>query len=298
MMVYNTSLTKTGCSVSIVDKKNTSLYVKLPDFFIGNSILLQLVDVNNSIILSETEKYVTDIKIALKTNASGLFFLQIYYATRDDSFYHELYGNHDIPIYSGNSWCFVNSKVFEKNVSFVSSLIANHYADTSIVPVKVYNLAQRICSKTYSEIQKVYAIHNWVADNIYYDYDAIDFLPPNKWVTKSRYVLDSRHTICQGYCNLALDMLRSVGIPTCTLSCYALEDLEKEGWHLSKSMKANSNHVITACYVDNRWLLMDITWDSLNRYENGGFVKGDIRHKYFDVTLSFLSNTHRIVSVF
>ena len=63
------------------------------------------------------------------------------------------------------------------------------------------------------------------------------------------------------------------------------------------SENKETNHRITMAFTQNRWLIMDITWDSDNEYKNGVFgnKSGMGRtYKYFDVTIPFLSFSHRL----
>lgn len=44
-------------------------------------------------------------------------------------------------------------------------------------------------------------------------------------------------------------------------------------------------------WVDGRWVMLDSTWDSGNKYKNGTYTPGTIKHTYFDNSLAF-SQTH------
>jgi transglutaminase/protease-like cytokinesis protein 3 len=59
--------------------------------------------------------------------------------------------------------------------------------------------------------------------------------------------------------------------------------------------KGEPNHVWNEAYVDGRWVIVDTTWDSANKYENGNFYDGHMSMLFFDVSVPFLSNTHRII---
>ena len=57
-----------------------------------------------------------------------------------------------------------------------------------------------------------------------------------------------------------------------------------------------SNHIFTAAFCGGNWMLCDITWDSMNRYENDSYDEDKkLSHTYFDATVQFLSYTHRFV---
>ncbi|MBU3101776.1 transglutaminase domain-containing protein [Clostridium sp. DSM 17811] len=84
-----------------------------------------------------------------------------------------------------------------------------------------------------------------------------------------------------------------VGIPCRVVTGYAI-------WVDPQSLETvdhtNSNHAWNEAFVDARWVIIDTTWDSTNRYKNGIFMKGDIRHIYVDPTLKVFSLDHKIIS--
>ena len=111
--------------------------------------------------------------------------------------------------------------------------------------------------------------------------------------------LKARRGVCQGISNLTVAMLRSIGIVAYGLSCYALGISTTGGWDTVENMKALPNHQMTIAYVDNRWMIMDVTWDSDNIYINGKYTQKSgcgVSHKYFDNTIPFLSYTHRLMT--
>jgi len=58
----------------------------------------------------------------------------------------------------------------------------------------------------------------------------------------------------------------------------------------------SSNHAWNEAFVNGRWVIMDTTWDSTNKYENAEFNKGNINHVYFDPTLKTFSLNHKIIN--
>ena len=141
-----------------------------------------------------------------------------------------------------------------------------------------------------SAYDKLIAVHDWVASNIYYDYDALR--SGGGWPVDAAETLRMRRTVCEGYANLATAMLRANGIPAKTIIGYALYDNE-DSWNLSNMYGDRANHAWTQAFVNGRWILMDVTWDSDNSYENGAYHTSKALHTYFDSTLEFFSYTHR-----
>ena len=137
---------------------------------------------------------------------------------------------------------------------------------------------------------KLVAVHDWVASNIYYDYDALK--AGSGWPVDASRTLKTKRTVCEGYANLATAMLRANGIPAKTIIGYALYD-DEDSWNLSNMYGDRANHAWTEAFVNGRWILMDVTWDSDNIYENGEYQTAEALHTYFDSTLEFFSYTHR-----
>lgn len=54
-------------------------------------------------------------------------------------------------------------------------------------------------------------------------------------------------------------------------------------------------HAWNEAYADGRWIILDTTWDSQNRYENGIFSEAKpCSTIYFDPSLEAFSESHRI----
>lgn len=140
--------------------------------------------------------------------------------------------------------------------------------------------------------EKVLVIHDFVASNIYYDLDSLSSKDSTNRTIEQ--IVNTKRCVCQGYADLTLVLLKSIGIHTENILCYAIRNIFESGWSNVVNRTADLNHVITRVKLENRWLFMDVTWDSNNRYENGIYIKGErISHRYFDMTLPFLSATHR-----
>jgi transglutaminase-like putative cysteine protease len=145
-------------------------------------------------------------------------------------------------------------------------------------------LAKTITNGINSDYEKTRAIHLWVAGNIWYNFDwlngvkdkdAVRLNGEESW--SSTYVLRNKRGVCGGYANLTVALLRAAVIPANSISGSAGGDA----------------HAWTEAYVDNRWINMDSTWDSKNRYENGKFSpKQDPGSSWFDVPDKEFSKTH------
>lgn len=210
-----------------------------------------------------------------------------------------------IPIFISNdrSVTFEQSPVYGNNIKCLQQIESHPSNITKISESpswKIRRVAEKItrhCSTTYDA---ALAVHDYIAQTISYDMDSynkilneerIDYMK----VSNASMVLESGLGVCAGYANLAVAMFTSVGIPAKTLNCYALGYSTEDNWS-KENVQSTCNHVITAVYNKNRWLLMDITWDAVNDYQNGCIKKKrDFRRSYFDPTLPFLSCTHRLL---
>jgi len=165
---------------------------------------------------------------------------------------------------------------------------------------KIKQVTNRITQNCSTEYDVALAVHDYIAQIISYDMDAYNKILNNenfdyRKVSDASMVLDSCLGVCVGYSNLAVAMFTSIGISAKTLSCYALGQSTEGKWS-RKNVQSGSNHVITAVYVNNRWVLMDITWDAANEYQNGSIKKKrSFCRVYFDPTFQFLSCTHKLL---
>lgn len=91
-------------------------------------------------------------------------------------------------------------------------------------------------------------------------------------------------------------MLRSAGIPSRLITGHAL-GVSASGGYWKDVDHTKSNHAWNDAYVDNRWIIIDTTWNSGNKYENEIFKKDSIKYRYFDPSLEAYSYTHKILEI-
>lgn len=174
-----------------------------------------------------------------------------------------------------------NEKIFKKRYKSKTALWAftrsGFYKKGSKEDKLIKKTAEKIVDKGDSDYEKVRKVHDWVANNIWYDLDYFrgktketDFDPVK--------ILESKKTVCSGYAGLTMELLRSLGIPTKYVSGYA-----------------GGAHAWNEAYADGRWVLLDTTFDSNNRYENGTFSEAKPCYRYnFDESLEEFSELHYI----
>lgn len=190
------------------------------------------------------------------------------------------------PVYDSSAAAFEAKAVSTDALFFYLQSSENVQSDAE----QIRTLAEEITASAASTYDRLIAVHDWVASNIYYDFDAVR--AQSGWPKDALGTLSSRRSVCEGYANLATALLRACGIPAKTIFGYALYG-DDSSWTLSNMYGDRANHAWTEAFVDGRWVLMDTTWDSDNAYRNGEYKTGEAVHTYFDSTLEFFSYSHR-----
>lgn len=112
---------------------------------------------------------------------------------------------------------------------------------------------------------KVLAVHNLLAMVFHYDYYSITVPGPDGFDSAYRTiyeVLSSNRTVCEGYANVFSAMLSLMGIPNRTVHGYGSSNVND-----TENSEFPSNHAWNEVYVNGRWMLFDVTWDSYNTYD-------------------------------
>ncbi len=184
---------------------------------------------------------------------------------------------------------------YEKNKS-VSNALKSTYSICSSDP-EIASLAKSITDGLTSDYEKALAIHDWVCENIYYDSDSIngDY---NTAPYVASDVLEEKRAVCLGYANLYAALSRAVSIPCNVVTGYALgvNETDTKQWDEINLTETESNHAWNEVYTDNRWVIVDTTWDSQNKITNFKKEKSEkISHLYFDANIKFFSVNHKII---
>lgn len=148
-------------------------------------------------------------------------------------------------------------------------------------------LASSITAGCSTDYAKVKAVHDWVCSNIYYDYDVYNKVSNNRKIS-ALDVLHAKRACCDGFSNLTAALLRASGIPAKPIL----------GYTFTKEFNSNdikNNHEWVRAFVDGRWITVDTTWDTENRWENGRFIPAEgevVKYKYFDSSTALFSVDH------
>jgi len=139
---------------------------------------------------------------------------------------------------------------------------------------------------------KLLAIHDWVAQNIYYNWDG--YLSGEYGRTDAYGTLKNKTSVCHGYAVLTETLLRNAGIPARVVTGHAL-GASADGKYWDDVDHSKTNHAWNEAFVDGRWVMIDVTWDSGDKYKNGQFHQGEMDYCYFDPSLEAFSHTHKMM---
>lgn len=195
--------------------------------------------------------------------------------------------------------CFHNTPAFINNVDKLKRMATGEahlqqclqptdYFQSDEEPIK--NVAARLAEKCpQDDYVKVMVVHEYVSSHLFYDYDELQAV--KRQDDSALTVLQRRHTTCRGYVSLCVSLLRAMGIPAQQIPCY----VAKPGQTIDiRTVKPRTNHVVVAAFADNRWLLLDPTRDSHNKYKNGEYYCSVEPPSLanFDMTEQYFSFTH------
>ncbi|MBQ8576697.1 MAG: hypothetical protein IJ449_01820 [Clostridia bacterium] len=196
----------------------------------------------------------------------------------------------------GGAYRFAASRMWEHNRELLSVWVDPRTYLRDDIDAEIVAMSDDICAGAADDYEKVLMIHDWVAENIYYDYD--DYYGKSDGVTEALDVFESKRSVCAGYADLFTTLVQAQGIPCRQVQGYALGLSATGYWTDDNVTKDTANHAWNQVYLDHRWINIDTTWDSDNKYENGEYVYGGIDyHLYFDISSLFLSYNHKILAI-
>ena len=190
---------------------------------------------------------------------------------------------------TGSGYQIMPSLVMENNEKFNSIDIDPQSLLSQEVPASVAAMSDQIVGNETDPYTQVFLLHQWVAENIAYDNT---MLSGAARVTDSAGVLEIRRSVCQGYAELLRDLILAQDIPamfcgnSALYSSYALTTTGGEG------------HAHVEAYVNGRWVVMDPTWDSRNKYYGPGSQEWESPngYYYFDITPEAFAMDHLITA--
>lgn len=240
---------------------------------------------DKTIEIPKSTENIISVEIYTGEKAYGEFVSWIYnylYLAKDEN---GLWSIMPSPVYAHNKSAYEKSRAVSEALRSTPAIESDEE--------EIQEIAAVICANAQTDYEKLLAIHDWVCANIWYDRDSInsDTTVPYS-ATK---VLKNRKAVCLGFSTLTASLCRSVGIPCNVVSGYALGIGEDAQWSAENVDTAEQNHAWNEAYVDGRWVILDTTWDCMNKIENGGKTSGEASHIYFDANIDFFSANHKII---
>jgi hypothetical protein len=121
------------------------------------------------------------------------------------------------------------------------------------LPSQAYDkLAAEITDGCQSDYEKIWAIYEWLCNNIAYD--------TSYTIRKADQCLAKRKGVCQGYCDLFVQLARAVGV--------RVEVIEGKAKDVTGFVNPNGHGWLFAYTRENYGILLDPTWGA-------GFVEGN-----------------------
>lgn len=185
-------------------------------------------------------------------------------------------GNYNIKIFAsthsspyGGSYAYVNeinaTNTDIRDLNFLLPSDEVQSDDTEII-----RIAESLVNADMTDLEKVKAAHNFVADRIDFDNEGYKTGNYVNNPTDAAYVLQKGVTVCAGYSSLYAAIVRAMGIRAAVIhgKAYVNNKWEDHAW----------NEV----FVDGKWEIVDVTWDDMS----------EIRFDYFFPTQESFSKDH------
>lgn len=136
---------------------------------------------------------------------------------------------------------------------------------------EIVRIAESLITNDMTDLEKVKAAHNFVAERI--DYDTEGYRTGNyvNNPTDAVYVLQKGVTVCAGYSALYAAIVRAMGIRAAVIHGKAFVNNKWE------------DHAWNEVFVNGKWNIVDVTWDDMN----------EIRFDYFFPTEENFSKDHQ-----
>ena len=190
------------------------------------------------------------------------------------------------PVYEHNKAMYETDKSLSEALKSTPSIQAQNDS--------VASAAADITQNAQNDYEKALLLHDWMCSNLYYDTDNLDSDTTVPFYATE--VLENKSAVCLGFATLYAALCRSINIPCNVVSGYALGIAGDTSWTDVSAQTVDQNHAWNEVYADGRWVIVDMTWDTQNKIQNGEWISSnDISHVYFDSNIRFFSQNHKII---
>ena len=258
------------------------------------SVMLQCGDSRKFIDVSEGQAFSEDLSL---DSVSQKTFVKAYTKRQGDSEYWGYIFDSLSIIPDGSGYRFESSMVLQNNLGYMQTWINPADCLSDPISQQIRDLSNSIVGGETNDYKKMQLLNKWVAENIYYDYDFYEGRSSEVFYGSDEVYLNKR-SVCEGYAGLLELLLQAQGIPAIQVSTYSAGQ-DTLGYFDSSNYQAQvSNHSHVEAYLrsEDRWVIMDATWDSGNKYINGQYISGPFKNAYFDMSFDMFAYTHKILS--
>ena len=283
-------------------------FTSIPWYPYFDEFTVEVQGIQGRIYVSVTIKR-SNCQLKISTLEKGRYFINLYTTDKCNKMQLEslMYENIMIEV-EENENSFILPIYYESNRDIINNLpISNNDLLSYKLSTKriechrpeIYSLAKEICMFSHNDYNRLLCIHDWIAQNLYYDKDSVN---SGEYIINTHKAIDaikcSKKCVCSDFTFLTVALARSLNIPSICITCKIGE--KQNCWNNNVQSSNKTDHIFAASFVNNRWVLMDNTWDCGNQILNGIFRKKSHGYdrKYFDISLELLSSTHRFVEIY
>ena len=219
---------------------------------------------------------------------------------RGEKTYINMFPDEPIILLTDDGYVIMPTSVMSKNLSLLMEYINPVWGKQMQISATLKALSNGIVGSETDDYRKLYLLHRWVVENIYYDYDnreLRDLDIKNDLVCLPDDVYRTRRAVCLGYAYLLAALIQAQDIPAILLSIYTPSTAFIGNTDDGILLGPEENHAQVMAYLtsESRWVIMDPTWDSGNKFENGQFTKNAIIGLYFDTSIELFSFNHWLI---
>lgn len=181
-------------------------------------------------------------------------------------------------------WAGKNKTSFDGKIRFTTNNVIedNRYTSSSIYvncdDPEIISLSNSLVNDDMTDLEKAKAIHDWVAGNIEYDYQA--YLDADLGLKKDTQVLRDGKGVCSGYSFLYASLCRAAGL---TAKVVYGQVKSSKGW-------ASQQHAWNEVKIGDKWITVDNTWDA-GYIKDGTFIAA-LTDEYFNSSPAAFALTH------
>jgi len=141
----------------------------------------------------------------------------------------------------------------------------------------IINLAASLAKPQMTDLQKISAIHDWVAKNV--RYDAAAYYAKENELKKASQTAKEKTGMCRDYSFLVAALARASGLPAKVVYGTARD-----------SNNTLQDHAWNEVLINNKWISIDAAWDA-GYLKNGEFVFA-YSDKYFNPDPGIFAQSH------